>query len=92
MTVSSDTRFTRVYALLQQQFGDALIALNDESEEHLGHQGAQSGASHYELILDKTLLTQYGTLIALHRAVYACLDGLIPHEVHALRIHLTTGT
>lgn len=81
-------RFTHTEALLRHHFGADFIALNDESEEHLGHAGAAHGASHYEVVLARHSLATYGTLIKLHRAVYQVVAALIPGDIHALKIRL----
>ena len=85
---SPDDRFTHTETLLRQHFGANFIALNDESEEHLGHAGAAHGASHHEVLLARNTLETYGTLITLHRAVYQVLADLIPNDIHALKIRL----
>lgn len=82
------SRFMRVEQLLRQHFGTDFIALHDESEEHLGHAGAATGASHYHVELARDALHHYGSLIQLHREVYRVLAGFIPTEIHALRITL----
>lgn len=81
-------RFTYTEKLLREHFGEDFIALHDDSEAHLGHAGAESGASHYELILSHQSLVHYGSLIKLHRAVYQVVGHLIPLEIHALKIEV----
>lgn len=57
----------------------------DESEFHLGHPGAQTGASHFYV---KIVSEKFNglTLIQRHQLVYQQLADLIPKEVHALKI------
>lgn len=83
-----EERFVHTEALLCEYFGEDFIALYDDSEAHLGHAGAQSGASHYEVTLSRHALLRYGTLLSLHRAVYQVVGNLIPTEIHALKIEV----
>ena len=85
---SPEKRFVYTETLLRHHFNTDFIALNDESEAHLGHAGAEHGASHYEVLLARHALTTFGTLIKLHRAVYQVLANLIPQDIHALKIRI----
>lgn len=61
------------------------LTVIDESDEHLGHHGAQTGASHFALTI---VCEQFEnlSLIKRHQLIYQLLDDLIPHEIHALKI------
>lgn len=61
------------------------IAIEDESAQHAGHEGAKSGGGHYRVTLvSETFSGQ--TLQARHRMVYEALGPLMHKEIHALAI------
>lgn len=72
---------------LTKKFAPQYIEVIDKSDEHIGHAGAQSGAGHFDLIIDKNCFNEKSTL-AIHKAIYAVLNDLIPSEIHALSIQL----
>jgi BolA protein len=72
---------TRLAALQPQQ-----LELVDESSQHVGHAGAQSGGGHYRLTIVSPAFAGQNRL-ARHRMVYAALGPLMSHEIHALAIH-----
>jgi BolA protein len=65
------------------------VALEDQSARHVGHEGAQSGAGHYSVIVVAACFAGLDQL-ARHRAVYIAVGDLIPHEIHALSIRSLT--
>jgi len=61
------------------------LEIRDDSEQHVGHAGAASGAGHFSVtIVSEAFLGL--TRLARHRAVLACVGDLIPYPVHALAI------
>jgi BolA protein len=61
------------------------LEIRDDSERHVGHAGAASGAGHYSVkIVSEQFLGL--TRLARHRAVLECVGDLIPFPVHALAI------
>lgn len=71
----------RLSALQPQQ-----LELVDESSQHVGHAGAQSGGGHYRLTIISPAFIGHNRL-ARHRMVYAALGPLMSREIHALAIH-----
>lgn len=63
----------------------SLIKVADESAQHAGHAGAQSGGGHYRLHIVSQAFSQQNTL-ARHRLVYATLGDLMHNKIHALSI------
>ena len=76
-------------AVIEARLRDALnpkkLLLVDESNHHIGHPGAQQGASHFALEIACGHWQDLNT-IQKHQAIYAVLSDLIPHEIHALKI------
>ncbi len=61
------------------------LEILDESGNHVGHVGAQSGGGHYQLIIVSRAFENQ-TLQARHRMIYAALDPMMHQEIHALAI------
>jgi BolA protein len=61
------------------------LEILDESAQHVGHAGAQSGGGHYQLIIVSRLFDGK-TLAARHRMVYEALGTMMQLEIHALAI------
>ena len=61
------------------------INIWDESNEHKGHPGATTGASHFFL---RIISEKFEGLnrIQRHKMVYSFLDGYIPEKIHAISI------
>lgn len=59
----------------------------DESHLHVGHAGAEGGASHFRLIIGSEQFEGL-SMLAKHRLINKQLSDLIPHPIHALAIEL----
>lgn len=57
----------------------------DESHLHIGHAGAQSGASHFAVEISSSEFEGLNK-VKQHQKVYAAVGTMIPTEIHALRI------
>jgi len=71
---------------LQAAFSPSFMQVIDESEEHIGHAGAQGGAGHFAVTLVASQFTGL-SLIKRHQMVFAILKDLIPDAIHALKIN-----
>ena len=75
-------------ALIREQLAalePELVEIYDESGEHIGHPGAQSGGGHYQLTIVSPQF-QGKSRVTRHRMVYAALGGLMQSQIHALAI------
>ena len=66
-----------------------VLDIRDESDKHVGHAGAASGAGHFSL----TIVSEHFlglTRLARHRAILERVGDLIPYPVHALSIEAHT--
>lgn len=80
------TRISMIKERLRNALSPQSIEVIDESAQHAGHAGAQSGGGHYAL----TIVAQQFTgqnLVQRHRMVYAALGDAMRQEIHALSIH-----
>jgi BolA protein len=70
-------------------FAPRVLEIRDDSERHVGHAGAASGAGHFSL----TIVSEHFlglTRLARHRAILERVGDLIPYPVHALSIDART--
>lgn len=75
--------------ILRQRLTNALspieLTITDESHLHAGHAGAAGGAQHFAV---RIVSPQFNGIkrVAQHRMIYAAVQDLMPHPIHALRI------
>jgi BolA protein len=74
----------RLQVLAPQQ-----VSIADESERHVGHEGARSGGGHYRMTLVSRRFEGLPRL-ARHRLVYDSLGEMMRREIHALAMVLQT--
>ena len=63
-----------------------LVEIYDESGEHIGHAGAQSGGGHYQLTIVSPAFDGQSR-VARHRMVYDALGDMMQKQIHALGDH-----
>jgi BolA protein len=66
-----------------------VVEIYDESGEHVGHEGAQGGGGHYQLLIVARAF-EGESRVARHRMIYAALGPLLQREIHALAINAYT--
>lgn len=59
------------------------LTIIDQSHLHVGHAGAAGGASHFEAHISAPQFEGKNT-VQQHRLVYATVQDLMPHPIHAL--------
>ncbi|HTS52708.1 MAG TPA: BolA family protein [Burkholderiales bacterium] len=81
-----------VVASIEQRLGQLqpeLLEIQDQSDEHAGHPGAQGGGGHYQvLIVSRRFEGQ--SRVARHRMVYEALGAMLHKQIHALAISALT--
>jgi BolA protein len=88
MTVDFDSVVTSMEQHLAGLEPD-LLEIYDESAEHAGHAGAQSGGGHYQvLIVSRRFEGQ--SRVARHRMVYEALGAMMQQQIHAVAITALT--
>jgi BolA family transcriptional regulator, general stress-responsive regulator len=88
--LTTDARIQLMRERLQAAFSPTQLDIIDDSEKHKGHAGSRDGAGHYTLVISAPSFTKKNRVDA-HREIYAVLNDLIPHEVHALVIKIVTA-
>jgi BolA protein len=72
---------------LERHFTPTYLEIIDDSHQHVGHAGSRDGAGHYTVIMASTCFVNKSR-VAVHQEIYAVLNDLIPHEIHALQIKI----
>ena len=67
----------------------ARLEIRDDSDKHVGHAGASSGAGHFSMMIVSEHFLGL-TRLARHRAILERVGDLIPYPVHALSIEAYT--
>ena len=69
------------------------LSLNiiDDSQKHIGHEGAKNGAGHFTVEINSPQF-KGKTAVACHRLIYGAIGNLMGAEIHALAIKLVTNT
>lgn len=66
-----------------------LLEIHDESAEHAGHAGAQSGGGHYQVLIVSRRF-QGQSRVTRHRMVYEALGAMMQQQIHAVAITALT--
>lgn len=83
--MSTLTRVDTIRDKLTQALTPTVLELIDDSAQHRGHAGAAGGAGHYTV---KIAAPEFRgkTKVECHKLIYSALAGMIPDEIHALKI------
>jgi len=63
------------------------LDVEDESQRHAGHAGAETGMGHFAVSIQSPLFDGKSP-VQCHRLVYDALGSLMQTEIHALRISI----
>ena len=74
---------------LRHAFAPLNLEVIDESAQHAGHAGAQSGGGHYALTIVATQFAGHNP-VQRHRMIYQALGDAMRKEIHALSIRAYT--
>lgn len=74
---------------IKMAFAPAYLEIIDESDKHIGHAGYQGGGRHFAVIITSDYFNDLSRVDA-HRQIYTVLNGMIPEQIHALRIQIQT--
>lgn len=74
---------------LAAAFSPSLMTVIDESHQHVGHEGAKAGGSHFALTIVSAAFAGL-PLLKRHQLIYEQLQDLIPHEIHAIKINASS--
>jgi BolA protein len=78
-------RETLIRQRLEQSLDPLELLIKDQSQLHVGHEGARDGKGHFDI----TVVSQAfagASRVKRHRMVYDALRDLLESDIHALRI------
>ncbi|MEX2495541.1 MAG: BolA family protein [Woeseia sp.] len=78
-------REDRIRQRLQQTFDPLELFIKDQSQLHVGHEGARDGKGHFDITLVSEAFAGVNR-VQRHRMVYDALRDLLESDIHALRI------
>ena len=74
-----------IEAKLTEAFSPTMLQVKDQSHLHAGHEGAKSGAGHFQVtIVSEAFAGQLP--LQRHRMVFSALGSMMETDIHALRI------
>ena len=74
---------------LTQSLNPTELLIKDQSQLHIGHQGARDGKSHFDVTIVSTAFSGLSR-IQRHQMVYDAVGSLFETDIHALRIRAHT--
>lgn len=79
------TREDKIRQYLQERLDPQELLIKDQSQLHIGHEGARDGKGHFDLVLVSQAFEGVDR-VQRHRMVYDALRDLLESDIHALRI------
>ena len=87
----NEQRIKKIQACLTAALEPIELQVTDESDQHIGHEGAKSGKGHFHVYIVSDQFLDL-SLIRRHRLIYAAIGDLMDTEIHALRIEAVAPT
>lgn len=84
-----ETRDQKLRRRLEEAFQPQELLVKDQSQLHVGHEGAREGKGHFDVTIVSTMFTDASRLRR-HQMIYDALSDLIESDIHALRIKAYT--
>ena len=78
-------RVDRIRVLLELALEPESLEVEDDSQKHVGHEGAKGGLGHFNVSIVSEKFNGMN-MLARHRAVYAALGDMMQTDIHALAI------
>ena len=80
-------RVSSIKKKLIDSFSPEFLLVKDQSNLHIGHQGAKSGLGHFEIIISSKKFNGLNKL-AIHKLIYNALGEMMKTDIHALKIKI----
>ena len=84
MTASG--RDEKIRQQLLHAFSPLELSIKDQSQLHIGHEGARDGKGHFDVTIVSQAFVGVSR-VQRHRMVYDALRDLLESDIHALRIN-----
>ena len=91
MNTDNSDRIARVRDRLEAALQPEVLEINDDSHKHVGHPGARTGMSHFNVRIRAERFRGTSPLQR-HRIVYEALGEMMQTDIHALRIDAAPPT
>ena len=78
-------RETLIRQRLEQSLDPLELLIKDQSQLHVGHEGARDGKGHFDITIVSQAFAGVSR-VKRHRMVYDALRDLLESDIHALRI------
>lgn len=85
----SEERLAIIRQALEKRFNPTELVIKDQSQLHVGHEGAKDGKGHFDVTIVSAEFSGQNR-IERHRMVYDALTGPLQTDIHALRIKAFT--
>ena len=82
-------RVRAIETKLTEAFSPTMLQVKDQSHLHAGHEGAKSGAGHFQVTIVSNAFAGHRPLQR-HRMVFSALGSMMETDIHALRITAST--
>jgi BolA family transcriptional regulator, general stress-responsive regulator len=69
-----------------QNLNPTHLQVLDESDKHIGHEGAKSGLGHFKIIIKSDEFIE--NKLYNHKLIYAALGPLMKTDIHAIKISI----
>ena len=86
--MNTEQRIQAIEERLNASLNPSTLEIIDESQQHVGHEGAKSGAGHFAIKVTSPLFLDK-SLVECHRMIYDSLGDLMGPEIHALKIQVS---
>lgn len=81
----SQQRIEKIRRRLITAFHPCELEISDESDLHVGHEGAKDGKGHFRIRIVSDQFTSL-PLLQCHRLIYRAVGDLMETDIHALSI------
>jgi len=85
----TEDRQALIRTALEKHFQPTELLIKDQSQLHVGHEGAKDGKGHFDVTIVSQAFAGVNRLQR-HRMVYDALRKLLETDIHALRIKAFT--
>lgn len=85
----TESRSGLLRSRLSEKFNPTELLIKDQSQLHIGHQGAQDGKGHFDVTIVSSAFAGLSR-IRRHQLVYDAVGNLLETDIHALRIKAFT--
>jgi len=82
----TESRVGTIERMLTEALSPDVIQVKDQSNLHVGHEGAKEGKGHFEVTIVSAKFDSVNR-ITRHRMIYDALGDFMDSDIHALRIN-----